>query len=73
MERDEQLKQFQLEQLRLTLEKTAEGAQTAVNSGVKSCYNMKSFRQFFVVGGELGLFLTNLKRTCTRMGLEESC
>ncbi|CAN7939601.1 unnamed protein product [Ixodes hexagonus] len=65
-ERDEELKQLQLEQLKLTLEITADGAAKAVN------YDMRSFLQPFSVGSELGFFLTNFERTCARMGFEES-
>ncbi|XP_042144130.1 uncharacterized protein LOC121834502 [Ixodes scapularis] len=65
-ERDEQLKQQQLEQLKLTLEMTAVGVAKAVN------YDMRSFLQPFSVGSELGFFLTNFERTCVRMDFEES-
>lgn len=61
-EREEELKQCQLEQLKRSL--TTEAEPRAVN------YDMRGFLQPFVIGSELGLFLTNFERTCTRMGFE---
>lgn len=61
-ERDEELKKCQLEQLKRTLATAAEPK--TVN------YDMRGFLQPFVIGSELGLFLTNFERTCTRMGFE---
>lgn len=46
-ELDEQLEQVQLEQLKLSLEKTS---WSAVNYDVKRKYGMKRFLQHFVVG-----------------------